>query len=301
MKKEIRGLEKFYRYGFQNQEVDPEIKGEGNSVNFKYRMHDPRIGRFFAVDPLSNEYPWYSPYTFSGNKVIAWGELEGLEEYYRADGSFIGKVGGSNVMRVVKSSAVEKNIEYAIMREERGKTYTQAKQYNYDVDFAIKNSELMFDPSTIKKQPIENFESGYKKPSKVGKGNKSLVQKYNEWERKSGTESEGSSHGVDIPNNGDGGKFSEYDPFDCWGTSKIEKPKQNDEGLLPKEETIHYEHVNTNPTHGGYSKITLKEDSTHYSSDRRTRDSSIVNKEGTFERGNTKTTYKSSDTIRYKK
>ena len=69
-----------YRYGFQGQEKDDEIKGEGNSLNYKYRMHDPRIGRFFAVDPLSPKYPHYTPYSFSGNKVIAFGELEGLEE-----------------------------------------------------------------------------------------------------------------------------------------------------------------------------------------------------------------------------
>jgi len=43
-------------------------------------MHDPRIGRFFAVDPLANKYPWYTPYQFSGNKVISRVELEGLEE-----------------------------------------------------------------------------------------------------------------------------------------------------------------------------------------------------------------------------
>ncbi len=42
-------------------------------------MHDPRIGRFFAVDPLTSEYPFYSPYAFSGNTVIAARELEGLE------------------------------------------------------------------------------------------------------------------------------------------------------------------------------------------------------------------------------
>ncbi len=42
-----------YRYGFQGQERDDEIKGNGNSVNYKYRMHDPRLGRFFAVDPLA--------------------------------------------------------------------------------------------------------------------------------------------------------------------------------------------------------------------------------------------------------
>jgi RHS repeat-associated protein len=68
-----------YRYGFQGQEMDKEIKGEGNSLNFKYRMHDPRIGRFFAIDPLAGEYPWNSPYAFSENRVIDGIELEGLE------------------------------------------------------------------------------------------------------------------------------------------------------------------------------------------------------------------------------
>lgn len=71
---------RFYRYGFQGQEMDNEIKGEGNSLNYKYRMHDPRIGRFFAVDPLTAKYPHYTPYQFSGNKVIHAVELEGLEE-----------------------------------------------------------------------------------------------------------------------------------------------------------------------------------------------------------------------------
>jgi RES domain-containing protein len=43
-------------------------------------MHDPRVGRFFATDPLTSKYPWYSPYQFAGNKPIQFGELEGLEE-----------------------------------------------------------------------------------------------------------------------------------------------------------------------------------------------------------------------------
>ncbi len=68
-----------YRFGFQGQEQDNELKGGGNSVNFKYRMHDPRIGRFFAVDPLASKYPWNSPYAFSENNVIRYVELEGLE------------------------------------------------------------------------------------------------------------------------------------------------------------------------------------------------------------------------------
>jgi hypothetical protein len=45
-------------------------------------MHDVRVGRFFAVDPLAPKYPYYTPYQYAGNKVIAWGELEGLEEKF---------------------------------------------------------------------------------------------------------------------------------------------------------------------------------------------------------------------------
>lgn len=69
-----------YRYSFQGQERDDEIKGEGNSINYKYRMHDPRLGRFFAVDPLAAKYPHNSVYAFSENNVVHAVELEGLEK-----------------------------------------------------------------------------------------------------------------------------------------------------------------------------------------------------------------------------
>jgi len=69
-----------YRYGFQGQEKDDEVKGQGNSYNYKYRMHDPRIGRFFATDPLEPNYPWNSPYAFAENDLIRFMDLEGLEK-----------------------------------------------------------------------------------------------------------------------------------------------------------------------------------------------------------------------------
>ena len=68
-----------YRYGFQGQEKDDEIKGEGNSLNYTFRMHDPRVGRFFASDPKEDDYPWNSPYAFSENRVMDAIELEGAE------------------------------------------------------------------------------------------------------------------------------------------------------------------------------------------------------------------------------
>ncbi|HRH51974.1 MAG TPA: hypothetical protein PLN38_01555 [Chitinophagales bacterium] len=74
---EGRNFEADYRFGFQNQEVDEEFWG--GAVSFKYRVEDARLGRFFAVDPLSNSYPWNSPYAFCENKVGLGIELEGAE------------------------------------------------------------------------------------------------------------------------------------------------------------------------------------------------------------------------------
>src|SRR5690606_24157410 len=90
-----------YRYGFQGQEMDDELKGEGNSVNYTFRMHDPRVGRFFTRDPLFKTYPWNSDYAFSENRVIDSGELEGLERYFAADGSRMGQVGSSQEIRIL--------------------------------------------------------------------------------------------------------------------------------------------------------------------------------------------------------
>jgi RHS repeat-associated protein len=66
-----------YRYGFQAQEEDTEL-WEG-AINYKYRVEDPRLGRFFSVDPLYRKFAFYSPFQFASNSVIMSIELEGLE------------------------------------------------------------------------------------------------------------------------------------------------------------------------------------------------------------------------------
>jgi hypothetical protein len=50
-----------------------------NWDSFKWRNHQPDIGRFFNVDPLSDKYVYNSPYAFAENRVIDGRELEGLE------------------------------------------------------------------------------------------------------------------------------------------------------------------------------------------------------------------------------
>jgi RHS repeat-associated protein len=70
-----------YRYGFNGKENDNEVKGEGNQQDYGMRIYDPRLVKFLSVDPLTKSYPFYTPYSFSGNKPIISIDLDGLEEY----------------------------------------------------------------------------------------------------------------------------------------------------------------------------------------------------------------------------
>ena len=62
---------------FQDQELTDEL--DLNVYGFKWRTHDPAIGRFWQIDPLADTYVYNSTYAFSENKVVAHRELEGLE------------------------------------------------------------------------------------------------------------------------------------------------------------------------------------------------------------------------------
>lgn len=66
-----------YTYTFQGQERQQETGWD----SFKWRNYDPAMGRFFNIDPLTEEYPTWSPYVFSGNRVIDAREIEGLEPH----------------------------------------------------------------------------------------------------------------------------------------------------------------------------------------------------------------------------
>jgi RHS repeat-associated protein len=94
-----------YRYGFQQQEFDEETQ----FVNFKFRMYDFRIGRFFAIDPMQKEYPFYSPYVFSGNIVINAVELEGLQPGLLFDSP---NKAADNFGRLFNDNSIRENIEY---------------------------------------------------------------------------------------------------------------------------------------------------------------------------------------------
>ena len=81
--------------------------GGGATYDYGFRIYNSSIGRFLSVDPLTSSYPWYTPYQFAGNKPIIAIDLDGLEEYYATDGTYMGNVGGSTEIRIVDDTYLD--------------------------------------------------------------------------------------------------------------------------------------------------------------------------------------------------
>lgn len=62
---------------YQGQEFTEDL--DLNTHEWKYRMSDPAIGRFWQIDPLAEKYAYNSTYAFQENKLGMGTELEGRE------------------------------------------------------------------------------------------------------------------------------------------------------------------------------------------------------------------------------
>ncbi len=68
-----------YRYGFNGKERDPATEWGQTSYDYGFRIYNPGIGKFLSVDPLTNSYPFYTPYQFASNTPIIAIDMDGLE------------------------------------------------------------------------------------------------------------------------------------------------------------------------------------------------------------------------------
>ncbi|MGD1845484.1 MAG: RHS repeat-associated core domain-containing protein [Salibacteraceae bacterium] len=68
-----------YRYAYNGMEKDDEAKGGGNSYTTMFRQHDPRLGRWLSLDPLSAKFPWQSAYVAMDNNPVVFNDPFGLE------------------------------------------------------------------------------------------------------------------------------------------------------------------------------------------------------------------------------
>ncbi len=71
-----------YRYGFNGKENDNEVEGDGNWQDYGMRMYSPRLAKFPNVDPITNKYPFLTPYQFASNTPIQAVDLDGREAFF---------------------------------------------------------------------------------------------------------------------------------------------------------------------------------------------------------------------------
>jgi RHS repeat-associated protein len=69
-----------YRYGFNGKEKDKELNSL-TAYDYGFRIYNPGIGKFLSVDPLSKDFPFFTPYQFSGNNPIKFVDLDGAEQF----------------------------------------------------------------------------------------------------------------------------------------------------------------------------------------------------------------------------
>lgn len=67
-----------YRFGFQGQEKDSEISGDGNQYTTEFRQYDLRLGRRTSLDPLMASFPHTIPYAAFANNPIYFIDPTGL-------------------------------------------------------------------------------------------------------------------------------------------------------------------------------------------------------------------------------
>ena len=80
-----------YKYGYQGSEKDDEVSGGGNSYTTEFRQLDPRLGRWFSVDPVFQ--PWQSPYTSMDNDPICLNDVLGLDPDPQPDSKVLASKG----------------------------------------------------------------------------------------------------------------------------------------------------------------------------------------------------------------
>ncbi|MEN7550563.1 RHS repeat-associated core domain-containing protein [Rapidithrix thailandica] len=68
-----------YRYGFNGKENDKDFGNQHLIQDYGFRLYNPEIGKFLSVDPLTADYPSWSPYPFAMNRVIDGIDLDGKE------------------------------------------------------------------------------------------------------------------------------------------------------------------------------------------------------------------------------
>ncbi|MBK9732880.1 MAG: LysM peptidoglycan-binding domain-containing protein [Chitinophagaceae bacterium] len=148
-----------YQRGFQGFEKNDDIKGAGNSYTTAFREYDPRVGRWWSVDPLTNDYPWQSPYVGFDNNPIRVIDPTGQ--------------GGEDPQAYI----VQKGNTLSQIAKDNGTTINDIMALNKD---AIKNADNIFAGQTINIPGSSSSSSASNRATTISNTNTLNVSKINE-------------------------------------------------------------------------------------------------------------------------
>jgi RHS repeat-associated protein len=116
-----------FTFGFNGQEQDNEVSGEGNSYTAEFWQYDSRLGRRFNTDPVIRHY--LSGYvTFSNNPIIFVDPL-GNTDYYNSKGR---KIGTDGIDNGVRKMVLAKSTQKMIKRATRKKQHISMNEKSYE-------------------------------------------------------------------------------------------------------------------------------------------------------------------------
>lgn len=146
-------------FGFNGKENDNEVKGNGNQQDYGMRIYDNRSCRFLSVDPLTNKYPWYTPYQFAGNTPIQAIDIDGLEPENVASAGRLIKIWWSIRLLVDANDIIKITTKDPAtgVTEHRGHDFSNGVEWwaraNYNKG---KSSRTSSNPTTNKPTPQES-------------------------------------------------------------------------------------------------------------------------------------------------
>lgn len=164
-----------YRFGFNGQEKDNEVYGEGNAYSAEYWEYDPRLGRRWNVDPMFVDAPWQSPYSVFNNNPLnivdptgAWGEEPQKANVQEGDGpSVFAKRNNITLDQLAKYNPdVFKNYD----KSENKSDYWENKDKNWKLypDQSLNISDPFASQNTEHQTPL-NYSIGADQQSAGGK------------------------------------------------------------------------------------------------------------------------------------